>query len=157
MARDRYFLGDLSTGQKFESGCLTVSEADILRFADEFDPQPFHLDDDAARQTLFGGLAASGWHTAALTMRLLVDGGLPFAGGIIGTGGEISWPRPVRPGDALRLVSEIREIVPSRSRPDRGRVTVVCETFNQNDELVQRLVAVLVVLRAPGEDGSRSD
>src|SRR6202795_5004297 len=92
---------DLPVGQRFMSGTHAVDEDQIMRFAREFDPQPFHLDDDAARDTLFVGLAASGWHTAAITMRLLVDGGAPIAGGIVGLGGEISWPRPTRPGDVL--------------------------------------------------------
>ena len=146
-AGDRLYLDDLHVGQRFTSATHIVDAAEITAFARQFDPQPFHLDDDAARGTLFAGLAASGWHTAAITMRLQVDGGLPIAGGIVGAGGEISWPRPTRPGDILRVVSEIEEIVPSRSRPDRGTVRVRSETRNQRDEVVQVLIAKLVVPR----------
>src|SRR5262249_7430803 len=115
-------------------------------FAGQFDPQPFHLDAEAARGTLFAGLVASGWHTAAITMRLLVSG-LPLAGGIIGAGGEIAWPNPTRPGALLHVESEIVELRPSRSRPDRGMATVRSETRNQSGEIVQVLIAKLVVPR----------
>jgi acyl dehydratase len=96
---------------------------------------------------LFGALAASGWHTAAITMKLFVESGLPLRGGIIGSGGEISWPRPTRPGDTLTALSEIEEITPSRSRPDRGMIRVRSETRNQDGETVQILIAKLVVPR----------
>jgi acyl dehydratase len=144
---ERLYLEDLQVGQRFTSGAHQIDADQIKRFAGEFDPQPFHLDDEAAKGTLFGGLAASGWHTAAITMRLLVETGLPLAGGIIGGGGEMSWPKPTRPGDVLRVVSEIEEITPSRSRPDRGMVRVRNETRNQRDEIVQILIAKLVVPR----------
>lgn len=140
---------DLSVGQRFESGTTTLDEAEIKGFAAKFDPQPFHLDDEAARSTLFGGLAASGWHTAAATMRLLVES-VPLAGGIVGAGNEISWPRPTRPGDELRVVSEVVEASPSSSRPDRGRIVVRSETLNQRGEVVQVLLARLVVQRRIG-------
>jgi acyl dehydratase len=143
----RLYLEDFTVGQTFDSGSLTVEVADIKAFATQYDPQPFHLDEAAAKATLFGGLAASGWHTAALTMRLLVDGGAPIAGGIIGAGtDELRWPRPVRPGDRLRAVSEVLEIVPSRTRP-QGRIKMRTTTLNQNDEPVQVMVANLVVPR----------
>jgi acyl dehydratase len=143
----RLYLEDLRVGLTFTSGTHQVDAAQIKAFAREFDPQPFHLDDEAAKSTLFGGLAASGWHTAAITMRLQVEAGLPLAGGIIGGGGEIGWPRPTRPGDILRVVNEIEEVTPSRSRPDRGTATVRCETRNQRDEVVQTLRVRLVVPR----------
>ena len=143
----RLYLEDLQVGQRFTSGTHQIDADQIKKFAGEFDPQPFHLDDEAAKGTLFGGLAASGWHTAAITMRLLVETGLPLAGGIVGGGGEMSWPKPTRPGDVLRVVSEIEEITPSRSRPDRGMVRVRNETRNQRDEIVQILIAKLVVPR----------
>ena len=143
----RLYLEDLQVGQRFTSGTHQIDADQIKRFAGEFDPQPFHLDEEAAKGTLFGGLAASGWHTAAITMRLMVESGLPLAGGIIGGGGEMSWPKPTRPGDVLRVVSEIEEIKPSRSRPDRGMVRVRNETRNQRDEIVQVLIAKLVVPR----------
>ena len=142
-----HYLDDLSVGQRFVSGSHAIDEAQIKTFARQFDPQPFHLDDAKAKGTMFAGLAASGWHTAAITMRLMVDGGAPIAGGIIGAGGEISWPQPTRPGDTLCVVSEVMAVTPSRSRPDRGIVTVRSETRNQRDEVVQILVAKLVVPR----------
>ncbi len=141
------FLDDLAVGQRFSSRSHTLDEAQIKAFAAQFDPQPFHLDGQAAKVTLFGGLAASGWHTAAITMKLLVESGLPLSGGIIGSGGEISWPKPTRPGDTLHVVSEIEQVTPSRSRPDRGMIRVRSETRNQHGEVVQVLVAKLVVPR----------
>ncbi|WP_159712815.1 MaoC family dehydratase [Geminicoccus flavidas] len=144
-----WFLDDLAVGQRFVSGTRRIETQDIKAFAQDFDPQPFHLDEAAAKDSLFGGLAASGWHTAAVTMRLLVEGGAPLAGGLIGAGAEVAWPRPTRPGDLLTVTSEVIEIRPSRSRPDRGMVTLRSETRNQQDEVVQILVAKLVVPRRP--------
>lgn len=151
--RSKLFFEDFTVGQVFRSGSLRVDAAAIKAFAAQFDPQPFHLDEAAAEATLFGGLAASGWHTAALTMRLLVDGGAPIAGGIVGAGtDEMRWPRPVRPGDELRAESEVLEIRPSRSRPREGFIKLRTTTFNQNDEPVQILVANLLVPRRPAAD-----
>lgn len=147
----RLYLDDFRVGQRFVSRSHLVDEEQIKAFAGQFDPQPFHLDDEAAKATLFGGLAASGWHTAAITMRLLVDGAAPIAGGIIGAGGEISWPRPTRPGDTLHVESEVLEITPSRSRPERGMVTLRSETLNQRGEVVQIFTAKLVVPRRPAK------
>ena len=138
---------DLRVGQRFVSGTHRIDEEQIRAFAGQFDPQPFHLDPEAAKESLFGGLVASGWHTAAVTMRLLVEGGVPLAGGIVGAGGEITWPAPVRPGDVLRVESEVLELRPSRSRPDRGIATIRSETRNQRGDTVQVLVARLVVPR----------
>jgi acyl dehydratase len=149
-------LDDLHVGKRFTSASHMLDETQIKAFAREFDPQPFHLDTEAAKTTLFGGLAASGWHTAAVTMRLLVQGGLPLAGGIIGSGGEISWPKPTRPGDTLTVVSEIEEVTPSRSRPDRGSVRVRSETRNEHGEIVQILRSRLVVARRPGSPADTS-
>ena len=146
----RLYLDDLRVAQRFVSGSHVIDEAQIKAFAAQFDPQPFHLDDEAAKASLFAGLAASGWHTAAITMRLLVEAGLPIAGGIIGAGGEIAWPKPTRPGDVLTVVSEIEEVTPSRSRPDRGMVRMRSETRNQRNEVVQILTARLVVPRRSG-------
>jgi acyl dehydratase len=160
-APNALFLEDLRVGQRFSSASHTIDAAQIKDFAARFDPQPFHLDDEAAKATLFGGLAASGWHTAAITMKLLVQSGLPLRGGIIGTGGEVSWPKPTRPGDTLTVFSEIEEVTPSRSRPDRGMVRVRSETRNQHGEIVQVLIAKLVVPRrsatAPAPDASSRD
>jgi acyl dehydratase len=141
------YLEDLAVGQRFTSAAHALDEAQIKAFARSFDPQPFHLDEEAATDSMFGELVASGWHTAAITMRLLAEGGLPIANGVIGAGGEIAWPRPTRPGDTLTVTSEIEEITLSRSRPDRGIVKVRCETRNQRDEIAQVLKCRLVVLR----------
>jgi len=142
------YLDDLHVGQRFTSGTHLIDEEQIKVFARQFDPQPFHLDAEAAKGTLFEGLVASGWHTAAITMRLLVAS-LPIAGGLIGAGGEIAWPKPTRPGAVLHVESEIVELRPSRSRPDRGLATIRSETRNQLGEIVQVLVAKLVVPRRP--------
>jgi acyl dehydratase len=143
---DRLYLDDLAVGQRFLSGTHAVDAAQIAAFAEEFDPQPFHLSEDGAVGTLFGTLAASGWHTAAITMRLIVDS-VPIAGGIIGAGAQIEWPQPTRPGDVLQLFSEIIDIAPSRSRPNRAIVTMRSETLNQRGEIVQILTAKLVVFK----------
>jgi acyl dehydratase len=143
-------LEDFEVGQTFGSGRIRVDADRIKRFATEFDPQPFHLDEQAASDSIFGGLAASGWHTAAITMRLLVDSDLAPAGGIVGAGfDELRWPRPVRPGDELRVESEVLEVRASKSRPDQGVIKVRTTTLNQNDEPVQVFVGNLIVLRRP--------
>jgi acyl dehydratase len=145
------YLEDFAVGQRFGSGRARIDAARIKSFAAEFDPQPFHLDEAAARDSVFHGLAASGWHTAALTMRLLVESELRPAGGIVGAGfDEFRWPRPVRPGDELRVESEILEVRPSKSRPGQGMIKVRTTTLNQNDEEVQVNVGNLVVPRRPG-------
>jgi acyl dehydratase len=141
------YLEDLRVGQRFVSGTHRIDEGQIRAFAAQFDPQPFHLDAEAAKATLFKGLVASGWHTAAITMRLLVESGLPIVGGIIGAGAELTWPSPTRPGDVLQVESKVLELRPSRSRPDRGIATVRSETRNQRGDTVQVLVAKLVVPR----------
>jgi acyl dehydratase len=142
------YLEDFAPGQTFASGRLRIDADRIKSFAAEFDPQPFHLDDAAARGTIFGGLAASGWHTAAVTMRLLVEGELKPAGGIVGAGfEEFRWLKPVRPGDELRVESEVLEVRPSKSRPQQGLIKVRTTTLNQHDEAVQVLVGTLVVPR----------
>lgn len=143
----RLFLDDLHVGQRFVSPSHALSADEIKAFAEQYDPQPFHLDEQAAKDTFFAGLAASGWHVAAITMKLLVAGGAPIAGGVIGAGGEIAWPRPTRPGDVLHVESEVVEITPSRSRPNRGMVTMRNETRNQRGETAQLFTAKLVVHR----------
>ncbi|HLH94227.1 MAG TPA: MaoC family dehydratase [Xanthobacteraceae bacterium] len=145
----RLYLEDFHVGQSFTSGSRRMEGEEIKAFARQFDPQPFHLDEEAARRSIFGGLVASGWHTAAVTMRLQVETGLPIAGGMIGLGGEMSWPQPTRPGDVLRVETEVKEITPSRSRPDRGTVRIRSETKNQRGEIVQVLDARLLVPRRP--------
>ncbi len=142
-----HYLEDFAVGQTFGSGKLRVDADQIKSFAAQFDPQPFHLDEQAASNTFFRGLAASGWHTAALTMRLLVESELKPAGGIVGAGAEINWPRPARPGDELHLESEVLEVRPSKSRPEQGLIKVRTTTLNQNGEPVQILVANMIVPR----------
>jgi acyl dehydratase len=142
------FFEDFAVGQKFRSGTATISAEDIKAFAAQFDPQPFHLDDEAARRTFFGGLAASGWHTASVGMRLLVNSDLHPAGGTIGAGVEdIRWPRPVRPGDVLHAEGEVIETRASRSRPELGIVKLRATIYNQAGEPVQQSTPVLMVLR----------
>jgi acyl dehydratase len=143
------YLEDLHVGQRFVSGTHRMDEARIKEFAREFDPQPVHLDDAAAKTSVFGGLAASGWHTAAIAMRLLVDGGLPLGNGIIGLGGDLAWPKPTRPGDTLRVESEILEIVPSRSKPNQAIVKVRSTTLNQNGETVHSFTSKCLVFKRP--------
>jgi acyl dehydratase len=144
------YLEDFHAGQIFRSGRMQIDGERIKTFASEFDPQPFHLDEEAARSTIFGGLAASGWHTAACTMRLLVESEFLPAGGLVGAGfDELRWPRPVRPGDVLHVESEILEVRPSNTRPSQGMVKVRSTTINQNGEPVQVFVGNLVVPRRP--------
>ena len=141
------YLDDLHVGQRFVSGTHRIDADEIKTFAWQFDPQPFHLDTEAAKATLFGGLVASGWHTAAVSMRLLVESGLPIAGGLVGAGGEITWPKPTRPGAILHVESEVLELRPSRSRPDHGVATIRNETRNELGETVQVFIAKLIVPR----------
>jgi acyl dehydratase len=153
---DMRFLEDFAVGQTFGSGRLRVERDEITRFAGAFDPQPFHLDEDAARGSMFGGLVASGWHTAALTMRLLVESDFDPAGGTIGAGvEELRWPRPVRPGDELRIESEVLEVRASKSRPEQGLVKLRTTTLNQNGDPVQVFVANVVVPRRGPETAAR--
>jgi acyl dehydratase len=144
---DQLYLDDLHVGQRFISGAHRLDEAQIKAFALQFDPQPFHTDKQAAERTVFKGLAASGWHTAAITMRLNVESGPPLAGGFVGAGGELSWPAPTRPGDVLHVESEVVEVTPSRSRPDRGTIVLLSRTINQRGDVVQITKARLVVPR----------
>jgi acyl dehydratase len=142
------YLEDLHVGQTFVSEPVPLTADQIKAFAREFDPQPFHLDEDAARDSLFGGLAASGWHTAALTMRMLVQA-FPLAGGLVGAGGETTWPKPTRPGDTLTVHLQVLEITPSRTRPDRGMIRTRTETRNQHGEPVQVSTVRIVAWRRP--------
>lgn len=152
------YLEDLHVGDRFGSKTFHVTEKSIVDFAEQFDPQSFHLDLDAARRSVFRGLVASGWHTAAISMRLFVTGDLQLAGGSIGLCvDELEWPRPVRPGDTLQLQTEIIEIRPSRSKPDRGVVRIRNVTTNQNGDVVQSFVAsVLARCRPASEPGNQS-
>ncbi len=144
------YLEDLAVGQIFRAGPLLVEEEEALSFARRYDPQYFHTDPEAAKSSFFGGLAASGWLTAALTMRMLVQGGAPLAKGLIGAGAEIAWPRPVRPGDTLRIETEVMKITASASRPERGSVICKTTTYNQRDEVVQLLTARMLAFARDG-------
>ena len=142
------YLEDFAVGQTFGSGRLRIDGDRTIAFATEFDPQPFHLDEAAARRSIFGGLTASGWHTAAVTMRLLVESELRPAGGIIGAGlDECRWPRPVRPGDELHIECEVIDVRPSKSRPDQGLIKLRTTTLNQRGQAVLVHVVNLVVMR----------
>jgi acyl dehydratase len=145
--RDVLYLEDLKPGQRFKTGFHPLTEDEIMMFARDYDPQPFHTDPEAARHGFFGGLAASGWHTAAISMRLQVESGPPLAGGMIGASVELTWPRPTRPGDILHVESEILEVVPSSSRPDRGMIVLKSQTKNQKDEVLQLQTSRLLVWR----------
>ena len=152
-ARPLLYLEDLHVGAHFVTGTHLIDAAQIRAFAAQFDPQPFHLSEDGGRSSVFGGLVASGWHTAAVTMRLLVEGGPRLAGGMVGASAEAGWPQPTRPGDMLQVQSEIVAVKPSRSRPDRGIATVRSETRNQRGELLQTVTAHLIVpRRAPSSE-----
>jgi len=142
------YLEDIAAGATFTSGSVRIDKDEIMKFATAFDPQPFHLDEEAARETIFGGLAASGWHTAAITMKLMVESDFKPAGGIVGAGfDELRWPRPVRPGDELHVEGEVLETRPSKSNPRRGLIKVRTATMNQRGEVVQLSVGSLVVQR----------
>jgi acyl dehydratase len=148
--RAALYLEDLTPGQVFSGGAYRVTEEAILAFARDYDPQPFHTDPAAAQATFFGGLAASGWQTAAITMRLLTEYGPPIAGGLIGGAAELVWPQATRPGDVLGIVCTIGTVTPSRSRPERGMAVLHTETRNQKGEVVQTLTAKAVVPRRDG-------
>jgi acyl dehydratase len=141
------YLDDLAVGRKFTTRAVTLTLEGCKAFAAEFDPQPFHLDDDAAQRSVFGRIAASGWYTASLSMRLLVEGEMTIAGGLIGLGGEITWPRPTYPGDTLRVETEVLAVRTSESKPGRGIVTVRNQTLNQHGEPVQTAVVKMLVPR----------
>ena len=148
------YFDDLKVGDNFVTDTFELTAEQIKSFAQQFDPQPFHLDEAAARQTMFGGLAASGWHTAAITMRLLVTSGPPLVNGMLGAGGEIEWNAPTRPGDVLHVESEVLALIPSRSRPERGVAVLRSKTLNQRGEIVQTLTAKLVVSTRQGPTSS---
>jgi acyl dehydratase len=143
-AVDRY-LEDFAVGQTFRTRDRQVTAEEIKRFAADFDPQPFHLDETLAEGSVFRGLAASGWHTAALTMKLLVESEFVPVGGMIGLGFEGRWPKPVRPGDTLHVESEVLGIRRSNSNPTRGVMTVRAATLNQHGEAVQLSTFSLIV------------
>ncbi len=143
-------LDDLTVGDSFVSETYEVTAEEIVEFASRYDPQPFHLDAVAAEGSFFHGLAASGWHVGSISMRLMVRS-LQFADGLIGAGGELSWPSATRPGDVLQVTVTVESIARSTSRPDRGRVGLRCETRNEHGDVRQRFVVSVVVFAAkPG-------
>jgi acyl dehydratase len=146
--KEPLYLEDLTPGRRFTAGPVAIAEAEIIAYAARYDPQPFHTDPAAAAaHPLFQGLAASGWHTAALTMPLVIEAIGHIADGVIGSGGELRWPRPVRPGDSLSVEIEVLEAAPSRSRPDRGSAVLRIRTLNQHGDEVQSFTPRLVVPR----------
>lgn len=142
---EKLSLDELTLGRRFETDELTLTAEQIVEFASQFDPQAFHTDAAAAEESFFGGLAASGWHTAALTMKLLVSSGL--LDGVIGAGVELAWPTPTRPGDRLHVEASVAEITPSRSKPDRAIVSLDCRTLTRDGEVRQRMTARVVAFR----------
>ncbi len=141
---------DLQVGNRFNTGEHTVTAEEIVEFARRHDPQPFHTDAEAAKGTLFGQLVASGWHTAAISMGLMVRGEMPLNGGVIGQGVEsLRWPRPVKPGDRLRVVMEVVGLEPHPARPGFGNLRLLCRTLNQDGKAVQEMTAHLLIARRP--------
>jgi acyl dehydratase len=142
------YMEDLKSGDTFVTGTQAVTADEIIAFGRQFDPQSFHTDAAAAKGTLFGQLVASGWHTAAMSMRLMVGSMLGHEGGIIGQGvDDLRWPRPVLPGDTLRVEMTVTEINPEPSRTGRGRIKLHCRTLNQDGRVVQEMTARLLVPR----------
>ncbi len=142
------WLDDLTVGQRFTSDGYEVTAAEIIEFASRFDPQAFHLDPEAAQGTFFDGLVASGWHTAAITMRLVVRA-FPVATGVVGAGTDVTWPSATVPGDVLHVEGTVDEIVPSRSRPGRAAVRVLHQTLNAHGEVRQQSAARLIAWNRP--------
>jgi acyl dehydratase len=144
----RLYLEDLYVGQRFTSAPHLIDADQIKSFAAEFDPQPFHLSDEGAAGTLFGSLAASGWHTAALTMRMLAES-VPLADGLVGVELQLAWPKPTRPGMTLQVFSEVVDIVSSRSKPNMAIVTMRNETRDQDGEVLQIFTVKMPVFKRP--------
>jgi acyl dehydratase len=145
----RLWLQDIEVGSRYRTDDHEITSDEIVEFASRFDPQPFHLSGDGAADTIFESLAASGWHTAAITMRLVVTSGIPVANGIIGASIQLVWPTPTRPGDVVHVELTVTDVVPSRSKPDRGFVTCAYDTVNQHGDVRQRTTAQLLVFRRP--------
>ena len=154
MSKTVLYLDDLAPGMRFKAGPVVLTKEDIIAFAKDYDPQPFHTDPEAAKTSFFKQLVASGWQTAAVTMRMLVDEAMPFGGGSIGMQVELSWPKPVLPGDALSVELEILDITPSKSKPGRATATIKTTTTNQNGEIVQVMISKNILFKrgqAPGD------
>lgn len=148
------YFEEFEVGQTFDLGSATVTKDEIVAFGRQFDPQPFHIDEQAAEHSMYGGLIASGWHTTAILMRLLVDGLLNSTASMGSPGvDELRWLRPVRPGDTLRARLTIVETTPSKSRLDRGTIRSTCQVLNQRDEVVMRVTAANIIGRRPSASG----
>lgn len=146
----KIYLDDFHDGQIIDLGSRTVSREEIIEFASQYDPQPFHTDEQAAKESIYGGLIASGWHTVAMFMRLLVDGLLSRAASMGSPGvDEVRWLTPVRPGDTLRARGVVLAVVPSRSKPDRGILRITYEMFNQSGEQVLSIKGIGMFARRP--------
>ncbi|HEY5230322.1 MAG TPA: MaoC/PaaZ C-terminal domain-containing protein, partial [Galbitalea sp.] len=143
------YLEDVVVGTEYVSGEVTITAEEIIAFATQFDPQPFHLDAEAAKSSFFGELVASGWHTASITMRLLVTGGPEIAGGTIGAGGQIAWPTATRPGDRLHARVTVESVTPSKSIPSRGAAMLKVETLTSDDELRQLFTVRTLLFARP--------
>lgn len=142
------YLEDFHVGDYFETASVVMTKEDIISFATHFDPQHFHLDQETAKDSLFNGLAASGWHTNGVSMRLIVQSGLNIINGIIGLGvDEVRWPKPVRPNDSIYVRGDILEVIPSNSKPEWGVVKIRWQTFNQHHEVVASMLPSLWVKR----------
>ena len=150
--RTPLWLEDIEVGSHYRTADHHITTDEIVEFASWFDPQPFHLGDDGAAGTIFGSIAASGWHTASVTMRLLVTSGIPIATGIIGASLELAWLAPTRPGDVLHVDLTVTDVVPSRSKPERGFITCTYDTVNQHGEVRQRTTARLLIFRRPAAE-----
>ncbi|MFM8498670.1 MAG: MaoC family dehydratase [Chakrabartia sp.] len=145
------YLEDIKVGDKSSYGNYKVTREEVLEFASKYDPQPFHLDDEAAAKTHFGRISASGWHTAAMTMAMLVENLKKHRQAGLGSPGldELRWLKPVYPGDTLRVESEITEVRPSRSRPEMGSIHSTITVFNQDDVPVMRMKSIGLVATRP--------
>jgi acyl dehydratase len=145
------YLEDLEVGRKSAFGSYQVTREEVLEFARKYDPQPFHLSDEAAAQTHFGRLAASGWHTCAMTMAMIVENLEAHEQAGLGSPGvdELRWLKPVFPGDTLRAETEILEVKPSRSKPDIGSFRSRCTVFNQDDQPVLSFISIVLIRRRP--------
>lgn len=150
------YLDDIAVGMLFCSRAAVITEERLKSFAQEFDPQPFHLDEEAAQNSLFAGLAASGWHTAAHSHRLFLES-VPMAKGMVGAGVELSWPTPTRAGDWLRVESRVKEIIPSRSKPDRAIVIMESQTLNQADAVVLKMLSRIVMFKRDSDSPAVAD
>lgn len=147
MSDNLLYFEDFEIGQEYVSDTYEMTKEEIIEFAKQFDPQIFHIDEEAAKNTFFGGLAASGWHTASISMKLQVESEMKVAGGMIGAGVEVSWPMPTRAGHILQVTSKVIDIKPINSRPSHGFVTMQSETKNQFGEILQKQVAKLFVVK----------